>query len=87
MQTQNAKQESIKIAAKILQNLIRKLNIDHHDQDEDPGVQHGDGAGGVAAGLHAAGVPLPGGVRGHPETDRDLQEVSQRHGSDEEEEM
>ena len=41
----------------------------------------------MAAGLHAAGVPLPGGVRGHPETDRDLQEVSQRHGSDEEEEM
>lgn len=39
-------------------------------QDPDPGVQHGDGAGGVAAGLHAAGVPLPGGVRHHPPQDR-----------------
>ena len=26
--------------------------------------------GGVAAGLHAAGVPLPGGVRHHPPQDR-----------------
>ena len=44
-------------------------------QDPDPGVQHGDGAGGVAAGLHAARLPLPRGVRRHPQADRPLQEV------------
>ena len=44
-------------------------------KDADPREQHRDGAGGVAAGLHAPRVPLPRGVRRHPQEDRDTQEV------------
>ena len=45
-------------------------------QDADPREQHRDGARGVAAGLHAPRVPLPRGVRRHPQEDRDPQEVT-----------
>ena len=44
-------------------------------KDANPREQHRDGAGGVAAGLHAPRVPLPRGVRRHPQEDRDTQEV------------
>ena len=53
-------------------------------QDADSCEQHSDGAGGVAAGLHAPRVPLSRGVRSHPQEDRDSQEVnwqdSSQHG-------
>ena len=41
-------------------------------QDSDPGEQHGDRAGGLASSLHAPRLPLPTGVRRHPQTDRNL---------------
>ena len=41
-------------------------------QDSDSGEQYGDRAGGLAASLHAPRLPLPTGVRRHPQTDRHL---------------
>ena len=37
---------------------------------------HVDGDGGVASGLHDAGVLLPGGVHHHPQEERHLQQIS-----------
>ena len=53
----------------------RSNNIDDI-QDKNPSVEHGDSSGGVAAGLHVAGLPIPGGVCCHPQTDCHLQTVS-----------
>ena len=56
------------------------LSLSLH-KDADPREQHRDGAGGVAAGLHAPRVPLPRGVRRHSQEDRDSQEVKSQLNS------
>jgi hypothetical protein len=45
-------------------------------QDPNPGVEYGDSAGGVAAGLHATRLPHPHGVRRHTQEDCPLPQVS-----------
>ena len=51
----------------------KHVQLHHH---ADPGLQHGDGPGGLAPRLHAPRLPLAGGVRRHPQADCHLQTVS-----------